>query len=171
MTPELWHVIHDWRRDTLPVDISHVRVVEIGSRAAEGQEWLSVRALFAGAKYRGIDIQTGPDVDTIADMSDCQNWDLLNGADIVLCLETLEHVPAFWQILAGIKSRARAGMWVILSAPGIDFPEHRHPIDCYRFTQDGIRAALKAAGARPSFIHTVPDTLGYPCHVTGGQTQ
>lgn len=171
MTLSIWRTIHDWRTRTLPTDIRHMRIAEIGSRVTDGQEACRIRSIFGGAEYKGIDLAPGDGVDVVADMTKPDNWPLLDTADVALCLETIEHVPEFWRILEGINRRLLPGAWVILSAPGITFPIHKHPVDCYRFTEFGLHAALRATGARISFSHTALDTLGHPSHVAGGQYQ
>jgi 2-polyprenyl-3-methyl-5-hydroxy-6-metoxy-1,4-benzoquinol methylase len=85
----------------------------------------------------------------------------LDTADVVLCLETLEHVPEFWNILKNMRDRLTVGAWIVLSAPGIGFPEHKHPVDCWRVTPDGMHAALRYTGARCVEIQSLTDPAGH----------
>jgi len=67
----------------LPTDITKTtRVVEFGSKDVNG----NVNALLNGAEYVGVDREAGPNVDLVMD---CREY--LGKADIVLCLELLEH--------------------------------------------------------------------------------
>jgi hypothetical protein len=67
----------------LPTDITkRTRVVEFGSKDVNG----NIHALLGQAQYVGIDIEEGPNVDLVMD---CRDY--LGKADIVLCLEVLEH--------------------------------------------------------------------------------
>ena len=67
----------------LPTNIDKTKtVVEFGSKDVNG----NVHALLGQAKYVGIDRELGPNVDIVMD---CQEY--IGKADIVLCLEVLEH--------------------------------------------------------------------------------
>jgi hypothetical protein len=111
-------------------------VVELGARSADGQEHLSLKPLFAD--HTGIDIQKGVGVDIVADIAHpFVALPEVRNADIVLCLETLEHVPKFWHVLDLFKTM-RAGTMLVFSAPYFSFPYHSHPIDCYRFSMDAL---------------------------------
>lgn len=62
------------------------RVVEIGSRTING----TIRPLFAGCAYTGVDLTPGPDVDVVADGATYQPDE---APDCVVCCEVLEHAP------------------------------------------------------------------------------
>ena len=64
------------------------RVCELGSRDVNG----SVRGLFPGASYVGVDLEPGPGVDVIGDPA---TWrpEPAQGFDTVVSTETLEHTP------------------------------------------------------------------------------
>lgn len=74
------------------------RVFEIGSRNING----SVRYLFAGTDYVGVDPVDGPDVDIVGDGSTIEVG--LGQFDVVVCTEVLEHVDD--EIATGIISNA-----------------------------------------------------------------
>jgi SAM-dependent methyltransferase len=67
-------------------------VIELGSRTVAGDWPYSgpVRPLFGDAKYLGVDIRPGPNVDMVADAA---TLDSLGMFDTVVCCETLEHTP------------------------------------------------------------------------------
>jgi hypothetical protein len=67
-------------------------VLEIGSRDVNG----SVRSLFTGAKYLGLDVAPGPGVDIVIDAEDYTG----GGHDCVVCCEVLEHAPRPEEIIA-----------------------------------------------------------------------
>jgi hypothetical protein len=75
-------------------------VIEIGSRDVNG----SVRPLFVGCNYLGIDAIQGPGVDVVADGA---LWQPTRKVDLVICLETLEHSPVpqmiVWNALRMLK--------------------------------------------------------------------
>lgn len=61
-------------------------VVEIGAYNVNG----GVRHLFPNCRYVGVDVRPGPDVDVVADGA---LWRPDAEPDVVVCCETLEHVP------------------------------------------------------------------------------
>lgn len=77
------------------------KVVEFGSRNVNG----SVRPLFTGAEYVGVDAAPGPDVDVVADAS---TW-TGKGFDCVVCCEVLEHTPKGAEIVAAARKTLKKG--------------------------------------------------------------
>lgn len=87
------------------------RVLEIGSRDVNG----SVRHLFDGAAYLGIDLTPGPCVDVIADGA---NYHSPIPVDCVVCCEVLEHAPNPGDIVANAVRNLAPGGWLILTCAG-----------------------------------------------------
>lgn len=86
-------------------------VIELGSRNVNG----GVRHLFNGARYTGVDIVAGPDVDVVADAA---RWTTTDLADLVICCEVLEHTPAAADIVASAGRATKPGGMVIITAAG-----------------------------------------------------
>jgi SAM-dependent methyltransferase len=82
------------------------RVVEFGSLDING----SLRFLFGGTDYLGIDRQAGPGVDVVADAA---VWRTDDPVDVVLCTEVLEHA----ENAEGIVESA----WLALKPGGLFF--------------------------------------------------
>ena len=91
-------------------------VIEIGARDVNG----SVRNLFNGADYTGIDIEDGPGVDVVIDAAEYEPDDKV---ECVVCCETLEHAPNWRDLVrAGASWLADDGVLIVTCAgPG------RHP--------------------------------------------
>jgi SAM-dependent methyltransferase len=101
-------------------------VVEVGSYDVNG----SVRDLFAGSRYLGIDLRAGPGVDVVADGASWQpeDWPLF---DLVLCLETLEHAPDPRAVCRNLVRLAAPGGLILVTAAGpLRLPHSRdgHPL-------------------------------------------
>ena len=97
------------------------------------------------SNHTGIDLQPGHGVDLVADASaglDEEATAAIMRADLILCLETLEHVPKFWNVMQNIWWRSSVRSHLIVSVPGIGWPYHAHPVDCYRFTREGLASLL-----------------------------
>lgn len=65
--------------------------------------------------------------------------------DIVLSGQMLEHCEFFWQSFAEMVRVLKPSGFIFLIAPSAG-PEHRYPVDCYRFYPDAYRALARYAG-------------------------
>ena len=92
-------------------------VVDFGSFDCNG----SVRSLFQGIPYTGIDLDAGPGVDMVADAA---TFTPDEAPDLVLCLSVLEHTPKRAEIVANAHRILAPGGWLILAAPAIGYPTH-----------------------------------------------
>jgi len=116
-------------------------LVEMGARAAEGQEHVNdMRPIFKAATHIGCDIQPGLGVDQIEDIHQLSFED--NSVGTVICLETLEHVKD--------PIRAVQEMYRVLQPGGVlaisslmFFPIHAHPWDYWRFTPEAFALLLE----------------------------
>jgi hypothetical protein len=65
--------------------------------------------------------------------------------DWIICQAVLEHVidpvAAVYNMVATLDPHR----FIMLHSHGPGFPEHRHPIDCYRFFRDGVVALANHA--------------------------
>ena len=87
-------------------------VCEIGSRNVNG----SVRYLFHGCQYVGVDIREGPGVDIVADGS---RWDGDGQLfDAVVCCEMLEHAEWQAEMCCNIMDLLRPGGVAIITVAG-----------------------------------------------------
>ena len=86
-------------------------VVEFGSRNVNG----SVRPLFSGVRYIGVDLLPGPGVDVQADAA---TYTPPEPAGVVVCCEVLEHAPDAGAIVANAYRILAPGGVLILTAAG-----------------------------------------------------
>lgn len=87
------------------------RVAEFGSLDING----SVRDLFPGTIYSGVDLQDGPGVDVVAD---CTSWLPYEPVDCVVTCEALEHYEDWPAILASAHLVLKHGGTLIVTAAG-----------------------------------------------------
>lgn len=85
-----------------------VCVVEFGSKNING----SVRPLFRGAAFTGVDVVAGPDVDVVADAA---SFTPEVAPDCVVCCEVLEHAENAQAIIKNAVRILRPGGLVIVT--------------------------------------------------------
>jgi SAM-dependent methyltransferase len=156
-------MILDFARDVaanLPVQPP---VLEVGSRPAEGQAHIGlVRDLFPGVEFLGTDIQEGPNVDKVEDVTKLSFGDATFGT--VFALETLEHVSDPIRACEQMHRVLKPGGVLAISSPSMFFPIHAHPWDYWRFTPEAFQLLLK------DFETTFVTPFGHaemPTHVFG----
>lgn len=111
-------------------------IIDIGSYDVNG----SYRPLFnkENWNYRGVDLSTGPNVDVVLD--DPYHLPFQNHSqDLIVSGQAFEHVEFFWISWAEMVRVLRPDGKIFLIAPSRG-PEHRYPVDCWRFYPDGFRA-------------------------------
>lgn len=121
---------------------SSLSVADIGSQNVNG----TYRPLFENPNwtYTGIDVLPGANVDVV--LESAYEWKNVESEkfDVVISGQTLEHVEFFWLTLLEISRILKKGGVCCIIVPGAG-PEHRFPVDCWRFFPDGLRAMAKYA--------------------------
>ena len=136
---EMAHLVRTYLKPEQPL-----RVLDVGSYDING----TYRPLFdhPGWRYEGADIDPGPNVDFVLD--DPYRWSLAdNSYDLVISGQAFEHIQFFWLTWMEMVRVVKPGGLIFLLAPSTG-PEHRHPVDCWRFYRDGIHALGQYAGVR-----------------------
>lgn len=115
-------------------EFSHI--LDVGSRNING----SVKDVLTGYQtFTGVDFIEGKDVDIVMNGHDI--GDELPGGhyDLITCCETFEHDVEFWKTLDGMRKLLKAGGYLLITAPGINFFHHDFPSDYYRFTPEAFK--------------------------------
>jgi SAM-dependent methyltransferase len=114
------------KRALADLAVAGAHVVEFGSLDVNSTEQgLSVRELCAdAASYTGVDVRKGPGVDLVKQAQDLKVDDLPHPADIVICMETLEHDNDPASIIDAAFRVLKAGGIFILTAAGEDRQPH-----------------------------------------------
>jgi SAM-dependent methyltransferase len=121
-------------------------ILDVGSQVVADQP-LSYKPLFDAPAwtYTGLDVEAGLNVDVVP-AHDYQ-WDELaaDTFDVVVSGQAFEHIPFFWATAFEIGRVLRPGGVAVITAPGRG-PQHRYPVDCWRFHDDGFQAVADYLG-------------------------
>ena len=119
-----------------------LRVLDVGSQDVNG----TYRAIFEVPtwRYDGLDMAPGPNVDIV--LPSPYDWRKLEDGsyDVVVSGQALEHVEFFWITVLEMARVLREGGLCCVIAPS-GGPEHRYPVDCWRYYPDGFRALARWA--------------------------
>jgi len=118
------------------IDIQGKSVLEVGSLNVNG----SVRPYIESLRpksYLGIDIKDGNGVDSITDITKCNNWDVL--FDVIICQSTLEHIRQWRKAVNNMKELLVPGGLIYISVPDKEFHFHAYPCDWWRFSQADLQ--------------------------------
>lgn len=106
------------------------RVLEVGSRYING----TVRTLFEGCDYTGLDLSPGPCVDLVCHVADLDKVQILSRTfesrilpstfQVVISCEALEHDKRWDESLGAMYDLLVPGGLLIITAGGTGRPEH-----------------------------------------------
>jgi hypothetical protein len=120
------------------------KMYDIGSYDHNGS-YRAVAARF-NWNYIGVDIEAGPNVDiVISDTDKGPKIKELPPMPLIISGQCMEHVKFPWIWLSEIEKILSPSGRLFLIAPAA-WPEHRYPIDCWRFLPDGMRALAEHVG-------------------------
>lgn len=111
--------------------------------------------------YVGVDLAPGPNVDVV--LKRPYDWREIKSesVDLLISGQVLEHVEFFWITALEVSRVLRPGGMACLIAPSSG-PEHRYPVDCWRFYPDGMRAFAKIARLHCLEVYTDWENSGDP---------
>lgn len=112
-------------------------------------------------EYIGADLAAGPNVNLV--LQQPYHWKEVasNSIDVFISGQVLEHVEFFWITMLEISRVLKPGGLACIIVPS-GGPEHRYPLDCWRFYPDGMRALANFARLIPLEIYTQWEGIGDP---------
>ena len=112
-----------------------LRILDVGSLDVNG----SYRQLFSGPRwsYTGLDMASGSNVDIVLRTPYVWKEIASESADVVISGQAFEHIQYFWITMLEVARVLTAGGICCILAPSSG-PEHRYPVDCWRFYPDGM---------------------------------
>ena len=141
-------------------EASPLLIYDLGSCEVSGG---SYRPLFDRPfwRYRGIDLAPGKNVDVV--VRDPYRWREIQSesADVVVSGQALEHAAFFWIVMLEVWRVLKPGGLCCIIAPS-GGPEHRYPVDCWRFFPDGMDALARYAAFEVLDLYSQKGVTGYP---------
>ena len=136
-------------------------IFDIGAQDVNPQP-LNYRQIFEHGrwKYVGVDMTAGPNVDLVLD--DPYDWTAVEDGslDVIVTGQAFEHVEFFWVTMEEMARALKPDGLIFLIAPSTG-PEHRYPVDCWRFYPDSMHALGKWTGLEVVEAWTLWDGGGY----------
>ncbi len=125
-------------------------IYDLGSYDVNG----SYRPLFKSPnwQYTGIDLVPGPNVDVVLNSPYKINLPS-SSADVIVSGQAFEHIEFFWLTWLEMVRVLKPQGLIFLLAPSRG-PEHRYPVDCWRFYPDSYRALARYADLELVDVHT-----------------
>jgi len=132
-----------------------LRIADLGSLDVNG----SYRALFPpNVEYSGVDLSPGENVDIV--MPEEYLIPVPTGFfDMLVSGQCFEHVKNPFKLMSEVRRVVAIDGLVMLTAPFI-FPEHRYPVDCWRFMSDGWQTLFDENGIEMVKTEYVPGKKG-----------
>lgn len=130
---------------------ANVLILDVGG---VGKSYRDVFNKYLGGKatYKTMNIKSGVqiharDCDIVVEKA--YDWKEIaaNTYDIVISGQTFEHIEYPWLTMLEIRRVLNDGGWTCIIAPS-HWPEHKAPLDTFRYYQDGMNALARYAGLK-----------------------
>jgi len=124
----------DWMVDKF--DRNGVTILEIGSKEVTGKSIIKPKLL--KAKYIGIDISEGENVDIVCDAHELSKFVKKNSIDCVYSASVFEHLYAPWIVAEEISKILKKGGYVCIETV-FNFKTHERPWNFFHFSDLGLK--------------------------------
>ncbi|MBA4373180.1 MAG: hypothetical protein C0402_10010 [Thermodesulfovibrio sp.] len=136
-----------------------IRVLDVGSYGVNG----TYKEIFSDPQkydYVGLDVNPGPNVDYVP--ADSYSWPELKDEafEVIISGQAFEHIEFPWLVIDEMKRTLKKNGLICIVAPSRG-PEHKYPVDCWRYYPDGFRALAKWAGLEVLESKTYWGTSGF----------
>ncbi len=119
-------------------DIKDKRVLDVGSYSSS----TGIRHLiesFHPAKYVGVDVRRGNDVDIVCDTENLESKFKENSFDIVISTEVVEHIRNWRKAISGMKHVVKPNGIILITTRSKGFEYHMSPQDYWRYEPEDMR--------------------------------
>jgi SAM-dependent methyltransferase len=122
-----------------PSDVTHRRVLEVGSHDPKGVVRSIVEPL-RPREYIGVDLVTGSGVDILCSAERLLDRFGPGSFDVVVCTEVLEHVQDWRLVAHNLKAVLRGEGVLVATTRSRGFEFHGYPLDFWRYQANDISA-------------------------------
>lgn len=118
-----------------------IKILDVGSYGVNGT-YKEIFADIVKYHYTGLDVNAGPNVDYVP--ADPYNWPEMTDEsfDVIISGQAFEHIEHPWLIMEEMSRVLKKNGLICIVAPSRG-PEHKYPVDCWRYYPDGFRALAK----------------------------
>lgn len=134
-------------------------VLEVGSKNHGNSE--PFRQLLKCQRYVGLDMEAGPGVDVVGDLTLGLCGLEPSSFGLVICVSVLEHVQAPWLMAQHMTQLLQSGGLLYVAVPWI-WRYHPYPDDYWRFSWRGVEQLFPNYAWEPPLYSTTRDGEFFP---------
>jgi SAM-dependent methyltransferase len=135
------------------------RVLEVGSKDYGSTQ--NFRDVFKAETYVGLDMEPGPGVDRVHDLTTGTGG--LGQFDLIICCSVLEHVRKPWLMAENLTSLLAPGGTLYLCVPWV-WRYHAYPDDYFRFSWRGVESLFDRLQWSNFHYSSTKATEFWPCN-------
>lgn len=137
-------------------------VLEVGSKNYGNTQ--DFRDLYKGHEYVGLDIEDGPNVDVVCDLTQGIANLPEKHFDLIIICSVMEHTPTPWLLAQNVERLLKPGGMIYSAHPWV-WRHHNYPDDYFRFSHSAIKSLFPSVTcwAAPCYATTVNDEF-YDAH-------
>jgi SAM-dependent methyltransferase len=122
-----------------------------------------------GAEYVGSDIAKAKEVSVICDVANLTKQFGTGKFDVVLCMDTMEHVADWRTAATQLKLMLAEGGDLIVAAPSKGFPFHGWPSDYWRYSEADMKEIFGDLKVVETFYMAADAECGIHCMRKAGE--
>ena len=125
-------------------------VLDVGSRNWDMTITNYVKSL-SPQFFCGVDLLAGFGVDAICGGQDLVSHFGREKFDVTICLEVMEHVKEWREVINNLKEVTKIGGLIVLTTRTRDYPVHGYPEDYWRYELEDIESIFEEFHIEDSF--------------------